>query len=344
MPELSIIIPVADESQATEQSFEDLLVSVLENRPDDCEIIVVRDERYGDPYALGDEVTFVEARREAGLVERFTVGIGASRAELVHLLSGATRVTTDWTTAALSHFRRPRVAAVVPVLFDHRRPERTVAAGVALTAGGGRRLRRRLPRHTTNAHETDLAAPLVAAFFRKSAYQLVGGLDVTVGDVLADVDLSARLRHAGYISVIEPDTRLTHDGPVTNAGEVDARYEERLFWRNVPTFGWTRALRKHPLAVAWRLLRRPLPWHVAQALTGRAAALTEIRQLREHYRKLAGIQGLANVMGEPETEGLDAGTIEVVDQFDKPAVLTIESHRPSNRRTASRTPRRSRAA
>lgn len=340
MPELSIIIPVADDAQA----FEDTLVSVLENRPDDCEVIVVRDERYDDPYALADEVKFVQARREAGLVERFSVGVGASRAELVHLVSGRARVTDRWTATALTHFHHPRVAAVVPIVVDDANPKRGVAAGAALLAGGHRRLRRSLPRKTNSAHETDLAATLVAAFFRKSAFQLVGGLDVAVGDALADVDLAARLRHAGYLSVIEPEARLTHVGPLPASvvGEPDPRCEERLFWRSAPTFGWGRALWQHPVSVAGRLLTRP--WQVVGQLAGRAAVLSEIRQLREHHRRLAGIRGLASAMGEAATDEQDAGDSPRVERIKEPAVIAIDSHRDHSRPTTQQGRRRSRAA
>jgi GT2 family glycosyltransferase len=357
VPELSIIIPVVGQ----QQDFENTLISVLENRPHDCEIIVVCDERYDDPYALGDEVTFVEARREAGLVERLALGVGESRAELVHLLGDGSRVTAGWTTAALAHFRRPRVATVIPIVVDQRRPSRSVAAGAELTAGGRRRLHRRLPRRAKSAHETTLAAPLVAAFLRKSAYQLVGGLDATVGDALADVDLGARLRHAGYLSVIEPESRLSHDGPLSSTVPAESqgraeslgRQQERLFWRNAPTFGWGRALRRHPLAVAWRLLQRPLPWHVAEQLGGRVAALADLRDFREHYRKLAGIRGLANVMGEPESASEsvshDASDSLPADErqrdvFSMQTALAMETHRRSNRRPLSGRQQRSRAA
>ncbi|MCA9103198.1 MAG: glycosyltransferase [Planctomycetales bacterium] len=342
MPELSIIIPVADEFE----TFENTLVSVLENRPSDCEVIVVRDERYTDPYSIGDEVTFVEASREVGLVERIALGVGASRAELVHTLGSGVQVTERWTESALTHFHRPRVGAVVPLVVDQCRPRRTVAAGATLTAGGRRQLERRLPRNTASAHETERAATLTAAFFRKSAYQLVGGLDPVVGNVLADVDLAARLRHAGYLTVIEPEAILTHAGPLRDAIASDGRCEERLFLRNAPTFGWGPALGKHPLAIAWRLLARPLPWQVARDLGGRLAAWAEIGRMREHHRKLASICGLATTMGEPVSVSNAAAVATSAPEEELPhdAVLTIESHRPSNRRLPSGHSRHCRAA
>ena len=58
MTRLSIIIPVLGHSTR----LDDTLVSVLENRPANCEIIVVHTEPYDDPYDLAGEVRFLEAR------------------------------------------------------------------------------------------------------------------------------------------------------------------------------------------------------------------------------------------------------------------------------------------
>ena len=54
MPKLSILIAAHDET-----SWRASLVSVLQNRPADCEIVVVHDESYHDPYDLAGEVRFV---------------------------------------------------------------------------------------------------------------------------------------------------------------------------------------------------------------------------------------------------------------------------------------------
>ena len=76
MPRLSIIIPVLGNLEL----LEDTLVSVLENRPDSCEIIVVLDEVYEDPYELKDEIRFDRAPPGAGLVAGANLAIGLSRA------------------------------------------------------------------------------------------------------------------------------------------------------------------------------------------------------------------------------------------------------------------------
>ena len=64
MPTLSIIIPAS----GSESRWERTLVSVLQNRPEDTEILVVVPGRYNDPYQLREEVRFVEVGRRASLV------------------------------------------------------------------------------------------------------------------------------------------------------------------------------------------------------------------------------------------------------------------------------------
>ena len=59
VPRLSIVIPALASVEALERT----LVSVLEKRPADCEIIVVLNTSYDDPYQLTDEVHFASARK-----------------------------------------------------------------------------------------------------------------------------------------------------------------------------------------------------------------------------------------------------------------------------------------
>ena len=57
MTHLSIIIPAA----GPQVSIDDTLLSVLENRPEDCEVILAHPEGYVDPYDLADEVQMISA-------------------------------------------------------------------------------------------------------------------------------------------------------------------------------------------------------------------------------------------------------------------------------------------
>ena len=62
MPRLAIIISAVGSIEALENT----LVSVLENRPADCDVVVVHSKPYSDPYELKNEVRFVSAPRGSG--------------------------------------------------------------------------------------------------------------------------------------------------------------------------------------------------------------------------------------------------------------------------------------
>ena len=83
-------------------SLEDTLVSVLENRPADCEIIVVLAVPYTDPWSIGDEVRFVQAPAAATVVDCVNVGMASSFGEIAHVLRSGWRATDGWADAALA--------------------------------------------------------------------------------------------------------------------------------------------------------------------------------------------------------------------------------------------------
>ena len=58
MPRLSILIPALGSPEALETT----LLSVLENRPHDCQVLVALGIDYANPYQLDDEVEFLHGR------------------------------------------------------------------------------------------------------------------------------------------------------------------------------------------------------------------------------------------------------------------------------------------
>src|SRR5437867_772038 len=88
------------------------LVSVLENRPSACEVLLVLNGPYGDPYQLHDEVRFIAGPNGATWTESCNLGLEHASGEIVHLLRPGVQVTPDWTNASLRHFHQADVAAV----------------------------------------------------------------------------------------------------------------------------------------------------------------------------------------------------------------------------------------
>jgi hypothetical protein len=297
VPRLSIIIPVLGSANRLETT----LVSVLENRPPDCEILVVHNAPYADPYDLAGEVRFLPVASRAGLVECVNAGIEASHGSVVHMLASGLEVTEGWTQPALEHFQDPRVASVSPVVVDSLDTHVTVAAGLAYSCRRGRVVRTDKPSATgtisraEQAPGAEVLGPLVqAAFYRRSALELLGGLQRAVGDALADIDLALALKSAGYKAVCEARSVVLAPADGTLAasppGFRQGLASERLFWRAVPVVGWGRAIVVHPLGVLIEFLTTLPRLAAFTALAGRLLAACEIRSRRTHRQWLRHLE------------------------------------------------------
>ena len=109
MPQLSIIVPL----QNCVEQLESTLLAVLENRPYDCEVLVVHDGSYHDPYQLGrDEVVMIETDTGFSWTQQVNEGLRAATAPIVHVLQPGMQVQPDWTEEAVERFLDHDVAAV----------------------------------------------------------------------------------------------------------------------------------------------------------------------------------------------------------------------------------------
>ena len=108
---ISIVIPL----QRDEALFEETLLSVLENQPDDCQVVGVHNGTYSDPFDLGDEVELVTAR-SSNLIDLVRDATDATIAPIVHVLGTGMKVNKDWMAKALEQFEELKVAAVTPAL------------------------------------------------------------------------------------------------------------------------------------------------------------------------------------------------------------------------------------
>jgi GT2 family glycosyltransferase len=290
VPRLSIVIPVWGKLEQLEET----LLSVLENQPDDSEIVVVLDQAYADPYNLKDEIRFVEAPRGAGLAAAINQGVLVSRAPIVHLLLCGARVGEGWCDAALARFDDPSVAAVAPVLVDQDRPATILAAGVSYGVGGRiRLLGRGRPAASATAYQRRIQSPhLVAGFYRQSALSSVSLFSAEVGEHLTVLDLALSLQQAGLRTVLEPRCQvLAAAGADCRVGPFRRSLElERFFWRFFPRGGWLTALVCHAMVVLGESLvgipRLAMPAHSA----GRLLGMLRIGSHGQNRRRLQRLQ------------------------------------------------------
>ncbi len=162
MLRLSIVVPHHDDDTFLENT----LVSLLENREADQEIVVVHNGSYFDPYQLGkDEVVMIEAPKHYTISQQLNLGFSAATAPLIQILFPGTQVTMDWARDALELLESEDVACVgTPCLI---KDSQRVIYGLDSAA---------LPRRKVSDQPIDVVPLLNGSVFRKRILQLVGWL------------------------------------------------------------------------------------------------------------------------------------------------------------------------
>jgi hypothetical protein len=275
---LSIIIPCLE----TDGRLDDTLASVLQNRPEACEVIVVHRGRYDDPYDLAGEVVFHEAAGDEGLVGLLNHGLELAQGPIVHLLQCGSEVEEGWTDRALQRFDDKHVAAVSPLVFAppvarRERADAAACVGVAAARFGGSRPVVQLGDGPLRPRP--LGPSLVAAFYRTESLRSIGGFAPCVGAELADLDAALALAAKNLQCVVEPSSRVTACGESQQFGDVFSAGQaaERLFWRHVfrPRGGGLGAVLAHPLSLVLDLLVRLPRGGAFRRAAGRVAVLAE---------------------------------------------------------------------
>ncbi len=285
MPRLSIVIPCVGGAA----EFDGALVSILQNRPADCEVLVVHTEPYDDPYSLADEVRFIEAQES--LVGLLNLAVEAAHGEVLHIVGCGLEVNENWTAAALEHFCDLEVAAVSPAIVTADR-QSLVAAGVYWSLGGVRRVvsdSRVVSRGSGRLRSKINGPTLAAAFYRRDVVAALGGFDDSLGEGLADVSLALDIQALGRLHVCEPASRLVDVGQrpgATSASFASGRAAERLFWRHAQQRGISTSLAMHGCSVAaGAIFERPSKF--LASLAGRGLACLEVGAVARHEQRLA---------------------------------------------------------
>lgn len=292
-PRLSIVIPAFDAA-----ALEDTLVSVLENRPADSEVIVVLAVPYTDPWSIGDEVRFVQAPAAATMVDCVNVGVASGGAPIVHVLRSGWRATEGWAEAALDRFTDPHVAAVVPLTVAASDRGRVVAAGVRRTIGGRSvvnapsRRDQRLDTFTAASVAAPAAPALEAGFWRTAAVR-ESGFSKACGDRLAAADMAAAVACMGDTAVVEPTCQVV-EGPAATRGSwfTEGLHAERLFWRSLAAEQPIAAILAHMGEVIRHSLAAA-PTGTLPMLAGRVACLLQFGSCLSRARELNALQAQA---------------------------------------------------
>ncbi len=285
MPRLSIIIP----SLGNTSGWENSLASVLQNRPEDSELLAVTHGPYSDPYALAGEVRFIEANSNQGWTDCVNLAVKASSGAILHLLTSGMEVSDGWANAAISHFANPRVAMVSPLIVNPRNSNQLESAGIRCGLGGSRRIAKD-PRQS-------IGPSTLAGFYRAQAVELAGGFASDVGDQLADLDMALSLRQADWQNVVEPASRVMRTSVQRTHASAYSQglHAERLFWRHTSHTGWANRL-FHPLAAMAEVAAVITPWGMAAQLAGRAVACCNRGEYARHRQHLQEIPAPMSVI------------------------------------------------
>ncbi|MGE0757371.1 MAG: glycosyltransferase family 2 protein [Pirellulaceae bacterium] len=273
MHRLSIVIPC----RVVDERVEETLVSVLENRPRDCQVVVVTAVPYEDPYDLADEVCFVASDGQATPVQLVNRGFQEATADIVHVLMPGTRVVEGWTANVPEHFTIAEVAMVAPVVVESATDHRALCVGIGYRASGVRRVIGAGTRLAGRPLATSavLGPSLVAGFYRRDVVAALGYFDERMEPACADIDMALAAHELGLVAVVEPTCRVLCERAAVRplGGFRSSRHLERLYRRYARAGWWTTFC--HSLVAAWDVVCCfPHPGLLAR-LVGRIVARLE---------------------------------------------------------------------
>lgn len=282
-PWLSIVIP----SHNQPQLLRECLQSLQEHAPPDRQIIVVDD---GSPeccitrVAEQFPVQIIRHARAMGFCLAANAGIRQTTGTVVELLNDDARVTADWHVQPLRCFADPRVGAVAPLVLQGPPNDdpRIDSAGDTYDPGGFAQKRGHGQRPTTDyLGATEIfGASASSAFYRGDLLRQLGGFAEEFGSYFEDVDLSWRVRRAGYSIRYEPASVVWHRVGSSYRKrrqliERQSLNEERVYWRHVPHV-W-QYLPRHLAVLAGKSIRRIREGRFLPFMLGRLRMLAEIR-------------------------------------------------------------------
>ncbi|RCS52845.1 glycosyltransferase family 2 protein [Bremerella cremea] len=197
MLKVSIVIPSVNNARRLETT----LVSLLENRPSDCEIVVPHCGYYDDPYNIADEVRLVEVPAARTEMELLAVAWSMCRAPIVHTLVAGATVEVGWLDTVLPKFERMEVSAVTPAALFADRDDPVF--GVQADTMGVR----------AAGTASSMQGPMwQAAFYRYSLLEALGGFCTRLEEY-ADLDIALWIAQAGGVCPVASDCQIEINDP-----------------------------------------------------------------------------------------------------------------------------------
>lgn len=255
IPRLSIVVPIGRDLPA----FETTLISVLENRPENSEVLVAHDGRYDDPFNLGDEVKFIVGDSST-TVDLVHAAAGAAMGRFIHVIADGIRATADWTAAAVEKFESYDIGVVAPVIRNEC-TGRIVAAGWYDATD---RLCKPFASGKTEAPKPNrkkIGAYLQASFWRRDLLVSLGDAFESRDTTEATYAYELLIREAGWRGVPATDCELIIEDDVIPGHEPSMGRGRRLraIRQCFGQGGWSSSIQSSMVAGIANLIR-PAMW------------------------------------------------------------------------------------
>ena len=210
MPRLSIVVPHRHDDSALELT----LVSILENREPDFEILIAHDGHYSDPYALDqDEAILIESESGASFTEQLNLAVASACSPVVQVLLPGCVVEKHWCDEALYLMKDKTVTAVCQPVVDVSTNE--VYLGLAGDS---------LPHRRVTGSSHNVVGPLLCGgTFRKGTLKNICGWLEPCQREIAEVDFALMMSALEMRTAIAQ--QVTIRAPKRVAAGQEAGYE-----------------------------------------------------------------------------------------------------------------------
>lgn len=273
MPPLSTIIPHRGNAPALEAT----LLSVLENRTPACEVILVHDGSYDDPYKLGDELLIIE-EKASNPVALVNAGLMAACSSVICVLDPGTRVEGNWTTAA----ELIDVEAGVCAVAVSAQKETAISYGISPKAVRDSSLIQRGLVEQKKA-EIPSAPTLTAGFYDRRTLLALDGWNDQLAWENADIELAMLMHRLGVrcelsnvcVHTDSNASRLSNNAVVKQMAEVVVAY-------GLTSAGTSSAMTD--------LLRGCLSGHISSAVSWATGIMSAARGAKQLQRRIDNAQ------------------------------------------------------
>jgi len=191
VPRLSLIVPFQCDSQALENT----LVSVLELRSQDDELLIVHRGEYQDPYGLqGNEAKVLETPASTSLAEQLNIAVQNATGDVLQVVLPGTVLEHDWCVDALAAFDELDVDMIALGVSG--------SGANSLQYGFEADL---IPQRRATGEASKIAGPLLAGtMIRRSAIECLGGWNTKIPGDLIDFELCLMAKLLGLqVGVVE---------------------------------------------------------------------------------------------------------------------------------------------